>query len=147
MHKPLLISAILFLSLAMALVSTRAEYPAAKVVYDISSADAAGMDHLLDRVSLLQNLYDNDAFEASIVLVIHEGAIALFANGNENTIRLRQRAYSLTAAEIIEFRICAASARMQGFEEGDLPDFVRMVPMADGEIVMLQNAGYAYIRE
>ena len=81
------------------------------------------------------------------MLVIHEGAIPLFG-AKDKTIQpdLMQRARGLSMGEIIKFRICKASAAMQGFNKNDLQDFVVMVPMADAEIVKLQQEGYAYLR-
>ena len=116
-----------------------------KVVYDVSNADPDELNRLLDRASLLQIMYGNDPFDASIVLVVHEGAIPLFVKTNDKHGQLMQRAVSLTAGEIIEFRLCGASARMQGFGESNFHEFVTMVPMADAEIVQLQQDGYAYL--
>lgn len=122
-------------------------YAPGKVVYDLSDAAPEMLGHMLDRASLLQNIYGNDPFEASIIFVIHEGAIPLFAAKAPNTgSDLMRRAASLALGEIIEFRLCRASARMQGFSGDDFPDFVTMVPMADAEIVQLQQEGYAYLR-
>lgn len=122
-------------------------YAPSKVVYDISSPDPKALGFIFDRVNLLQNIYQNDSFEASIVLVIHEGAIPLFgANDKAIQPELMQRARSLSMGEIVKFRVCRASAAMQGFEKKDIQDFVAMVPMADAEIVKLQQEGYAYLR-
>jgi intracellular sulfur oxidation DsrE/DsrF family protein len=57
-----------------------------------------------------------------------------------------RRAESLTLGEITEFRLCSASARLQGFDAGDFPAFVKLVPMADAELVRLQGEGYAYLK-
>ncbi|MES1998937.1 MAG: hypothetical protein V4446_06465 [Pseudomonadota bacterium] len=40
----------------------------------------------------------------------------------------------------------AATAKGHGFEPADIHGFVTMVPMADAEIIRLQQAGYAYMR-
>ncbi len=121
-------------------------YTPAKVVYDLSSPDPEVLGHLFDRVSLLQNLYGNDPLEASIIIVVHEGAIPLFVRRERSASHeLMRRASSLTMGEIIEIRLCGASARMQGFGEADFPDFVTLVPMADAELVRLQSDGYAYL--
>lgn len=122
-------------------------YAPGKVVYDVSSPDAVEVQRILDRASLLQDLYGSDPLEASIVMVLHEGAIPLFATGDrEAHAALQDRARGLALGEIIRFRVCRASARMQGLGEGDFPAFAAMVPMADAEIVRLQGAGYAYLR-
>jgi len=64
---------------APALATEPVGYAPAKVVYDVSSADPSRFMQILDRVSLLQTLYGSDPFAASIVIVIHEGAIPLVA--------------------------------------------------------------------
>lgn len=125
-------------------------YKPARVVYDISSPDHLALNNILDRVGLLQKVYNNDSFEASIVLVIHEGAIPLFKNksfdSDKEQQNLMDRARSLAMGEVIKFRVCEASARMQRITSDQLQEFVSMVPMADAEIVRLQHEGYAYLR-
>ena len=121
-------------------------YEPAKVVYDVSSSNPKALSHILDRASMLQNVYQNDSFEASIIFVIHEGAIPLFGNSDKNQhAELMRRARSLSMGEIIKFRVCKASASMQGYKKEDLQDFISMVPMADAEIIKLQHDGYAYL--
>lgn len=119
-------------------------YKPTKVVYDVSSSDPEALGNILDRISMLQNVYSNDAFDASIIVVVHEGAIPLFKLGAVQN--LMSRARSLVMGDIIEFKICAASARMQHISVDQLHDFVSMVPMADAEIIRLQHDGYAYLR-
>lgn len=126
-------------------------YLPSKVTYDLSSPDPAVLKNILDRISMLQNVYDNNPFEASIVVVIHEGAIPLFAKNKKTGTRkkyagLMRRAKSLALGEIIKFKVCETSAKMQGIVNEDLPDFTSMVPMADAELVKLQQSGYAYLR-
>jgi len=143
------IATVLLLTLisATAIAENKTVYRPAKVVYDISYADPKVFEHMLDRASLLQNIYQNDSFEASIVFVVHEGAIPLFGKGDRNKHpELMKRARSLSMGEIIQFRICKASASMQGFKKSDLQEFAFLVPMADAEMVRLQQEGYAYLR-
>jgi intracellular sulfur oxidation DsrE/DsrF family protein len=137
---------ILIIPLAAMTVSAQQSYSPAKVVYDISSPDAESLSHMLDRTSLLQKLYQNDSFNASIIFIIHEGAIPLFVKDNAMYEELMQRANSLTLGEIIQFKICRASAKMQGYKDNDFHDFAVVVPMADAEIIKLQHNGYAYMR-
>lgn len=137
---------IILLFLICDVTAAQSGYTPAKVVYDISTADAGELNRLLDRASLLQRMYGNDPFDASIILVVHESAVPLFARTEDEPVQLMQRASSLTVAEIIQFRLCGASARLQGFSEEDFHDFVTVVPMADAEIVKLQRDGYAYLR-
>ena len=124
------------------------DYAPPKVVYDVSVANVDAMSRVLDRVSYLNNLYNADPFEASIVMVLHGSEIPFFAIGKLDTYReLMQRAQSLTLAGPVEFRMCQVAARGFGLEADDIHGFVRMVPMADAEIVRLQQEeGYAYMR-
>lgn len=122
-------------------------YKPARVVYDVSSANAKELENILDRASLLQRVYGNDPFESSIVLVIHEHAIPFFTRIYENRHKeIYQRAKSLVVAEVIQFRICRTSAKMQGFAAKDFDSYIKLVPMADAEIVKLQNEGYSYLK-
>jgi intracellular sulfur oxidation DsrE/DsrF family protein len=140
-----------FFSAMLHAAEASAPYSPAKVVYDVSSPEPESLENILDRASFLQDIYENNSFEASIVIVVHEGAIPLFVhseNGKKKGFvpELMGRARSLILGEIIQFRVCQASARMQGYSKKDLPGFVTMVPMADAEIVKLQQNGYAYLR-
>jgi len=129
-----------------ALAAERLEYTPAKVVYDVSGSDPQQLKTILDRVSLLQTMYAGDPFTASIVIVLHEGVIPLFAKqGAKHQNELVGRARDLAAGEIIRFRLCEASAKMQGFSRKDFDDFIALVPMADAEIIRLQHTGYAYL--
>jgi len=139
---------ILFIAFsAIANAEEQQRYSPAKVIYDLTSPDPKRLASILDRASMLQNLYQNDSFESSIVLVIHGDTIPLFGSkGKAVQPELMQRARSLSMGDIIEFRVCRASAALQGFKKDDLQDFVAMVPMADAEIIKLQQEGYAYLR-
>ena len=122
------------------------EYEPQKVVYDLSSGDRKDLVSVLDRVGYLYKLYGSDTFDSSIVVIIHGGAIPFFAidefKKNKN---IMQRAQSLTVGTSIEFRMCHAAARLLNYEPNDIHGFVKMVPMADAEIVRLQHDGYAYM--
>ena len=88
------------------------------------------------------------AFDASIVMVLHGDEIPFFAVKNSAKYHdLMQRAQSLTVGGIIEFRMCKVAAKGHGFVPEDINGFVKVVPMADAEIVRLQQEeGYAYMR-
>lgn len=122
-------------------------YKPSKVIYDVSSKKTKDLNHILDRASLLERLYNNNPFESSIVIILHEGAIPLFVKSSTHyQADLIQRASSLSLGEIIEFRLCLASAKMQGFSKNDFDSFIKIIPMADAEIIKLQQQGYAYLR-
>ncbi|HRA77440.1 MAG TPA: DsrE family protein [Burkholderiaceae bacterium] len=122
-------------------------YAPARVLYDVDKGGIAALNNILDRVSLLNKLYEADPFESSIVVVVHGDAIPLFGIRDHAKYRdVMQRAQSLTQSGMIEFRLCRAAAGVLGYRPADIHGFVRMVPMADAEIVRLQNEGYAYMR-
>jgi intracellular sulfur oxidation DsrE/DsrF family protein len=122
-------------------------YQPDKVVYDVSSGHVSDLNHILNRVGLLQKFYDNDPFEASIIIVLHENAIPFFAKSSKTYHSgLIQRIQSLTSGEIVQVRVCMTSAKMQGFGQKDFENFMTMVPMADAEIIQLQRQGFAYLR-
>ncbi|WP_019626744.1 DsrE family protein [Thioalkalivibrio sp. ALJT] len=120
------------------------QYEPRKVVYDVYTRNAAReLDMVLDRVSMLNNVYNADPFESHIVMVLHGAEVPLFTREKfEEHEELMRRARSLTQAGNIEFRMCEASARLRGIELPDIHGFVNVVPMADAEIIELQHEGY-----
>lgn len=124
------------------------DYAPHKAVYDVAAKDVAGFSHVLDRVSYLNNIYNANPFEASIVLVLHGDEIPFFAVDNYNTYReLMRRAQSLTVAGTVEFRMCRIAAAGHELEPEEIHGFVKVVPMADAEIVRLQQEeGYVYMQ-
>jgi hypothetical protein len=124
------------------------DYAPQKVVYDVAATDVESFSLVLDRVSYLHNIYHADPFEESIVLVLHGGEIPFFAIDNYDSYReLMRRAQSLTVGGIVEIRMCRVAAAGYDLEPDDIHGFVKMVPMADAEIVRLQQEeGYAYMR-
>jgi uncharacterized protein len=125
-----------------------AAYAPQKVVYDVAVSSPAELEGVLDRVSFLNNIYEANPFDSSIVVVLHGDEIPLFAVSNYAKNReLMTRAQSLTRAGPIQFRMCVVAARAHGYKPEDIHGFVQMVPMADAEIVKLQReGGYAYMR-
>jgi intracellular sulfur oxidation DsrE/DsrF family protein len=124
------------------------DYAPQKVVYDVATADVESFSRVLDRVSYLHNLYHADPFDESIVLVLHGDEIPFFAIDNFDSYReLMRRAQSLTVGGMVQIRMCRVAAAGHGLEPDDIHGFVKVVPMADAEIVRLQQEeGYAYMR-
>jgi uncharacterized protein len=127
---------------------TEIQYKPHKVVYDVAVSSERAFDLVLDRASYLNNVYQADPFGTSIVLVLHGDEIPFFAVKNYGKYKeLMRRAQSLTVGGTIKFRVCRAAAEGHGLQPGDLHGFVEVVPMADAEIVRLQQEeGYAYMR-
>ncbi|MBE0510972.1 MAG: DsrE family protein [Chromatiales bacterium] len=122
------------------------EYSQQKVVYDLFGKDRK-IGRILDRASLISILNDADPFDSSVVIVIHGESIPHFATKNFAANReLMERAQSLSVGEVVKFRLCGAAARMRGYQPEDFHGFIEVVPMADAEIVRLQQQGYAYMQ-
>ena len=124
------------------------EYGPQKVVFDVDDGSLEWLEGVLDRASYLSVLTGADPFESSIVLVVHGDAIPRFAikhfSANEAAMK---RAQSLTVGDTVSVRICAAAARQRGFKPSDFHGFVELIPMADAEIVRLQqDENHAYMR-
>jgi len=124
------------------------DYAPQKVVYDVAEGDPERFERILDRVSFLNNVYEADPFEASIVLVLHGDEIRFFGIENYDEYgEMMRRAQSLTVAGPVEFRMCRVAAQGRGFEPDEIHGFVSMVPMADAEIIRLQQEeGYVFMR-
>ena len=122
-------------------------YAKQKVVYDVAATSESAMRSVISRAQLLADLNGSDPFDTKVVIVLHGDEIPYFAVKNLVRYReLMQRAQSATQAGVIEFRMCRLAARGHGFEPKDIHGFVTMVPMADAEIVRLQQEGFAYMR-
>ncbi|MDH4275734.1 MAG: DsrE family protein [Gammaproteobacteria bacterium] len=122
------------------------KYEPQKVLYDLTTADKKSLQNILDRIGLLYKLYESDPLGSSIIIVVHGNAIPYFAIANAMNLELMKRAHSFTVGAPIEFRMCQAAAKVLGYEPKDIHGFVKMVPMADAEIIKLQKDGYAYMQ-
>ena len=123
------------------------EYSKQKVVYDVAVGSVAALTSVLDRASFLSQLNGADPFDSKIVIVLHGNEIPFFAIKNFAKHKaLMERAQSLSVGGIIEFRMCRVAARGHGFQPEDIHGFVTLVPMADAEIIALQQVGFAYMR-
>lgn len=122
-------------------------YEKQKVVYDVMANSEGAMRSVISRAQLLVDLNGSDPFDNKVVIVLHGKEIPFFAVKNLDKHReLMQRAQSATLTGLIEFRMCKLAAEGHGFQPEDIHGFVSLVPMADAEIVRLQQAGYAYMR-
>ena len=118
-----------------------------KVVYDVKTRSLGEFSHVLDRISTLNARLGNDPLSTSIVVVLHGNEIEYFARDRELDYEaVVERAQNLITGETIDFRVCRTAAKRRGYEADDLQSYIRVVPMADAEIVQLQLSGYAYMR-
>lgn len=122
-------------------------YAKQKVVYDVAASSESAVRSVISRAQLLLDLNGSDPFENKVVIVLHGNEIPFFAVKNLGKHReLMLRAQSATLSGLVEFRMCKLAAQGHGFAPEDFHGFVTLVPMADAEIVRLQQAGYAYMR-
>ena len=124
------------------------KYKPNKVVYDVAVSSVKAMTNVLDSVSYLNNVYEANPFDSSIVMVLHGDEISFFGIKNYKKHKeLIDRAQSLVNSGNIRFRMCKVAAKFHGYEPKDIHGFVEMVPMADAEIIRLQQEeGHAYMR-
>lgn len=124
-------------------------YQAQKVLFDVDTGDKKELINILDRVSLLNKLYNADPFDSRITIILHGKSIPYFSLQNLNSHKdFIKRVQQFSLQETIEFKLCAAAAKAYyKLEPKDFHGFIEMVPMADAEIVRLQNEeGFAYMR-
>lgn len=122
-------------------------YKPNKVLYDLTTGNISDINNILDRIGLLYKLYESDNLDSSIIVIIHGDAIPFFARKNFDKYEgLMLRANSLTIGTSIEFRMCSTAAKAMQYNPQDIHGFVKMVPMADAEIVKLQKEYYSYMR-
>lgn len=122
-------------------------YARQKVVYDVTVGSEDRMRSVISRAMLLSDLNGSDPFDSKVVILLHGNEIPFFAIKSYPKYReLMQRAQSATLPGVIEFRMCRLAAEMHGLQPEDIHGFVTLVPMADAEIVRLQQEGYAYMR-
>ena len=124
------------------------KYKPNKVVYDVAVSSVKAMTNVLDRVSYLNNVYEANPFDSSIVMVLHGDELSFFGMKTYKKHKeLIDRAQSLVNSGNIRFRMCKVAAKFHGYEPKDIHGFVEMVPMADAEIIRLQQEeGHAYMR-
>lgn len=128
--------------------ATEINYKPHKVVYDVAAYSMAAFSNVLDRISYLNTVYEADPFDSSIILVLHGDEIPYFAIENYSKHKeLMTRAQSLKNSGNIEFRMCTLAAQSHGYQPNEIHGFVKMVPMADAEIIRLQQEeNHAYMQ-
>ncbi|MFP4132498.1 MAG: hypothetical protein ACOCUJ_03635 [Thiohalospira sp.] len=124
------------------------DYSGQKVVFDVAVDSVDRMNAVLDRAGFLSRINGEDPFETSVVIVLHGSEIPFFAVENfEKHEELVRRAQDLTLNGVIEFRMCREAASFHDYEPDDIHGFVTMVPMAEAEIVRLQQEeDHAYLQ-
>ena len=108
----------------------------------------AAFSNVPDWISYLNTLYQADPFASSITIVMHGDEIPYFAIRNHLKYReLMTHARSLENSGNIQFRMCTLAAESHGFKADEFHGFVEMMPMADAEIIRLQQEqNHAYMQ-
>ncbi len=122
-------------------------YKPQKVIFNVTTGNKAELKHILSRIAYLYKIEGSSPMDGSIIIILHGQSIPFFVIKHfpENEV-IMQQAHSLTVGTPIEFRMCRAAAKSFGYKPKDIDGFVRMVPMADAEIVRLEHQGYAYMQ-
>jgi intracellular sulfur oxidation DsrE/DsrF family protein len=129
-------------------VITDTTYRDQKVVYDVAVDSVKALRNVMSRASYLSRVNGDDPFENSIVLVLHGDEIHAFSKKNyPKNKELMALAYSMTLNGTIKFKMCRVAAANRGYKPTDILGFIEIVPMADAEIIRLEDEkGYAYMR-
>ncbi len=110
-----------------------------KAVFHVSSADSELQQRAVSNVG---NLLSDDSVDLEAVALVANGpGIELLlddSNQRDGVRSLAERGVALKA--------CGSTLRGRGLSEDDLLDGVERVSSAVGELVRLQDGGYAYLR-
>jgi len=125
-----------------------AGYAPQKVVYDISVDTPEELGQILDRMSALNIEYGSDPYDAAIIAVLQGPEMRFFDTRRfPEYEKLVRQAQELTTSGVIEFRMCQRAARLMDIQPEHVHGFIELVPMADAEIIRLQQEeGYAYMK-
>lgn len=125
-----------------------AGYAPQKVVYDVAVSTPDELAMIFDRIGALNFEYGTNPFHAAIIIVLNGPEIQFFdTNDFKQHEDLMRRAQSLTTGGVVEFRMCQRTAGNMGIQPADVHGFIEMVPMADAEIIRLQQEeNFAYIK-
>lgn len=99
------------------------DYQGLQAVYDVTAGTPEALQNVLDHAAYLSRMVEDDPFDSHIVLVVHGGALDLFAREHFAAHeQLMTRARALTLNGVIEYRICQAGAARRGYvRPGGLP--------------------------
>jgi intracellular sulfur oxidation DsrE/DsrF family protein len=114
-----------------------------KVVYQCNKADHAYLADVLFSVGEMIRKYGDDV---EVVVVCFGPGIHLLGQIPERPIadELRQRASSL-AAYGVSFHACGNTMKSLNWDEKDIVDFARVVPIGADDIMQLQEQGFSYL--
>ncbi|MNX83244.1 DsrE/DsrF-like family protein [compost metagenome] len=114
--------------------------PVHRVVIDVSSGDAATWQRVLNHV---ENLQRQLGAERTFVEVVAYGpGLGMML---EESAPDRARMEALARAQVV-FAACQKSLQGRGLAPDALLPFVRVVPSGVAELVLMQEAGWSYLK-
>jgi intracellular sulfur oxidation DsrE/DsrF family protein len=149
--RRMLLKSIGLLGGLLAVRSTRAHHTethfedasAHRIIYQCNKADPEYLQHILFSAGELLRKYGDD-----VEIVIAAFGPGLHLLGKHPTrpipIELQQRAGSL-AVYGVAFHACGNTMQALNWQEKDLLDFAKVVPIGVDDIMQLQEQGFAYL--
>jgi intracellular sulfur oxidation DsrE/DsrF family protein len=120
-----------------------AEDSAHHIVYQCNKADPEYLEHVLFSAGALLREFGDDV---EIVFAVFGPGIHLLGKHPQRPIphELQQRASSL-AAYGVSFHACGNTMQSLHWTKKDLVDYAKVVPVGVGDLMQLQEKGFAYV--
>jgi intracellular sulfur oxidation DsrE/DsrF family protein len=117
--------------------------PSHRVVYQFNKGEAEYHQHVLFSVGAVLRKYGDDVH---IVVTCFGPGIHILAKTPQRPVskEIRERVSSLVQYGI-EFHACGNTMKSLGWTESDLLPFAKMVDVGAGDLMELQEQGYAYV--
>ena len=113
-----------------------------RYVFSIVLHSADEIDRLLTRAEKLAR--ERPAPTGSgIALVLHGPEVEFFRQRNYHRYKaIVDRARRLNAAGVVEIKMCRTRMRSHGIGDGEIHDFIEVVPFGPAEVERLKGLGY-----
>ncbi len=113
-----------------------------RIIYQCNRADPDYLSHILFSVGELIRKHGDDV---EIVVACFGPGIHLLAKNPTRPIaqEVRERAASLHAYGV-RFHACKNTMNSLGWEDGNMVDYAKVVPIGVEDIMLLQEQGFAY---
>lgn len=118
-----------------------------KYLFSITLHTRDEIDSMLTRAeTLAKTLRSGKDNHTGIALVLHGPEIGLFTRKNYGSNRqLVDKASRLDSSAVIEIKACRTAMGELNIKEGDLPNFIEIVPYGPDEEKRLLEQGYTYL--
>jgi uncharacterized protein len=114
-----------------------------KLVYQCNKADVDYIDHILFSVGEMLRLYGDDI--ELIVVGIGPGLHLLGTRPGGGIKPIQQTRVKSLAEYGVAFHACGNTMKSLSWEQADLLDFVKVVPVGVDDLMRLQERGFAYV--